>query len=110
MEPNPERTRAVSAARANLDRGFRFEQSGSLDRALESYRDALAGADGGEQVEARLRIARVLRSVSELDGAVTEAREAIRLATALGSEDLAAEAMNVEVGVLQMRGQFEDAH
>ena len=45
MEPSTWNERArISAARAHLDRGFRFEQAGSLARALEEYRDALAAA------------------------------------------------------------------
>ena len=36
MEPTAERSRALSAARAHLDRGFRFEQGNSFERALEA--------------------------------------------------------------------------
>jgi tetratricopeptide (TPR) repeat protein len=110
MEPTPDRTRALSAARAHLDRGFRFEQGGTLERALEAYADALsASPTPAEKVEARLRVARVYRSQADFDRSVVEAREAVRLADEMGADDLAAEAMNVEVGALQARGQFEEA-
>ena len=111
MEPILDRPRAVSAARAHLDRGFRLEQGGTLDRSLEAYTEALAlAATPAEEVDARLRIARVYRTLSEYEKSVAAAREAVRLALEIGADDLAAEAMNVEVGALQMRGAFEEAH
>ncbi|MGH9889766.1 MAG: hypothetical protein ACREBE_29830, partial [bacterium] len=62
MEPTTERNRAPSAARAHLERGFRFEQAGSLERALDAYRDALvARPTPVERLEAHMRIARVHR-------------------------------------------------
>jgi tetratricopeptide (TPR) repeat protein len=111
MDPSLERSRAVSAARAHLDRGFRFEQGGSLDRALDAYQEALeADATAPEMVESHLRIARVYRTLSEFDKSLAEARQAVALATEIGADDLVAEAMNIEVGLLQMLGLFEDAH
>lgn len=104
-EPIP----VTSSARAYLDRGYRFEQAGTLERALEEYRDALAVSSPLEQAEARLRIARVYRSMTAYQHSREESREAVRIATDLGSEDLAAEAMNIEIGALQMQGFFEDA-
>jgi tetratricopeptide (TPR) repeat protein len=105
MEPTAERSRALSAARAHLDRGFRFEQGNSFERALEAYRDALAARPTAlERIEAHLRIARVYRHLAQWDESSAEAAEAIRLADRAGADDLAAEAMNVEVGVLQIRG------
>jgi len=105
MEPSAERSRALSAARVHLDRGFRFEQGNSFERALEAYRDALAARPTAlERIEAHLRIARVHRYLAQWDESSAEAAEAIRLADKAGSDDLAAEAMNVEVGVLQIRG------
>jgi tetratricopeptide (TPR) repeat protein len=93
-----------------LDRGFRFEQAGTLDRALTAYQDALAAQPTPlEQAEARLRIARVYRSMTAYQAASEQSREAVRLATELGAEDLAAEAMNIEIGALQMQGFYEEA-
>lgn len=110
MESTPEPSRAVTAARAHMDRGYRFEQAGTLERALEGYRDAIAASTTPlEQAEARLRIARVYRTMAEWQHSHEESREAVRLATDEGADDLAAEAMNVEVGALQMQGFFEDA-
>src|SRR4051812_23715521 len=109
MEPTAER-RALSAARAHLDRGFRFEQGNSFERALEAYRDALAARPSAlERIEAHLRIARVHRHLAQWDESSQEAAEAIRLADQAGADDLAAEAMNVEVGVLQIRGFIDEA-
>lgn len=111
MEPSHERSRVPSAARAHLDRGFRFEQGGTLDRSLDSYHEALdSSPTPAEAIDARLRIARVYRTLAEYEESVAQAREAVRLADELGDDDLAAEAMNVEVGALQMRGLFEEAH
>ncbi|MEO6878293.1 MAG: hypothetical protein ABI205_07425 [Gemmatimonadaceae bacterium] len=110
MEPTPERTRASSAARAQLDNGFRFEQSGSLEPALDAYRGALTAATTPlEQAEARVRIARIYRGLTDFDKSIEEARAALRLADAAGADDLAAEAMNVEIGVLQLLGSFDAA-
>jgi len=54
MEPTLERTGALSAARAHLNRGFRFEQAGSLARALEEYRDAIDSKPiPAEEIDAR---------------------------------------------------------
>lgn len=109
MEPTAERSRALSAARAHLDRGFRFEQGNSFERALETYRDALAARPTAlERIEAHLRIARVYRYLAQWDQSSAEAAEAIRLADKAGADDLAAEAMNVEVGVLQIRGFIDE--
>jgi tetratricopeptide (TPR) repeat protein len=109
MEPTAERSRALSAARAHLDRGFRFEQGNSFERALEAYRDALAARPTAlERVEAHLRIARVYRHLAQWDESSAEAAEAIRLADLAAADDLAAEAMNVEVGVLQIRGFIDE--
>ncbi len=110
MEPTPERTRASSAVRAQLDNGFRLEQGGSLERALDSYTGALAAATTPlEEIEARVRIARIHRGRTEFDKSIDEARTALRLADAAGADDLAAEALNVEIGVLQLLGSFEAA-
>lgn len=100
----------TTSPRAHLERGFRLEQAGSYDRALASYRDALAGSlDPLEQAEARLRIARVLRALTRWDEAIKESRKAVELAEKCGASDLAAEALNVELGVLQRRGAFAEA-
>jgi tetratricopeptide (TPR) repeat protein len=110
MEPTLERTRALSAARAHLDRGFRFEQAGSLARALDEYHDALAAYPlPVEEIEARLRIARVYRTMAAWDLCRTESDTAIRLANQHNEDDLAAEAMNVQIGALQVQGFYEEA-
>lgn len=110
MEPTNEQCRTPSAAQAHLDRGFRFELAGSLERALETYRAALAARPTPiEQVESRLRIARVFRSLSDWERCREETTAAIQLADAIGADDLAAEAMNVEMGALQGRGFLAEA-
>lgn len=102
--------REITAARTYLERGFLLEQGGSLSRALETYREGLALATTPQdQIEARLRIARVYRGMAQWESASAESRRAVRLAERLGADDLAAEAMNVEVGVLQMQGRFDEA-
>ncbi len=79
-------------------------------RAIATYQEALTicGTDG-ERAEAHLRLARVYRSLCQWDDAVREAREAVSLATVAGEADLIAEAMNVEVGVWQLRCDFDQA-
>jgi tetratricopeptide (TPR) repeat protein len=110
MEPTPDRVRAGSPVRAHLDRGFRYEQGGALARALEAYREALKSAvTPFDRAESHLRIARIHRSMSAWTECRTESAEAIRLATEVGAEDLAAEAMNVEIGALQIRGFLDEA-
>jgi tetratricopeptide (TPR) repeat protein len=110
MEPIREPGPATSAARAHLDQGFRFEKGGTLGRALDIYGDALAAAQTpGERAEASLRIARVYRTLARFDESIEQARRAIELADEAGDDDLAAEAMNVEIGALQMRGSFDEA-
>jgi tetratricopeptide (TPR) repeat protein len=110
MEFTAEPGRAAAAARAHLERGFRFEQGGTLDRALDAYREALAvESPPREQAEARLRIARVYRSLAQYEPSREHSSEAVRIAIAMGDKDLAAEAMNVEVGALQQQGRFEEA-
>jgi tetratricopeptide (TPR) repeat protein len=110
MEFFSEPSRTISAARAHLDRGFRFEQAGTLERALDAYRDALGAApSSSEEAEARLRIARVYRTMADWERSREESRAAVLLAEQLGALDLAAEAMNIEVGSLQMQGFFDEA-
>jgi len=110
MEPTSESTRAVSATRAHLDRGFRFEEGGTLERSLEAYREALEAATSTvEQAEAHLRIARVYRTMAEWTRSREESNEAVRLAQSAGAEDLAAEAMNIEIGALQEQGFLDEA-
>jgi tetratricopeptide (TPR) repeat protein len=93
-----------------LDRGFRFEQGGLLERALESYRDALAASQTPvEEAEAHLRIARVYRAVSNWEESQRSSARAIELAKRAGVPDLVAEAMNIEVGSLQIQGYYEAA-
>jgi tetratricopeptide (TPR) repeat protein len=110
MEPTPESTRAVSPARAHLDRGFRFEEGGTLERSLDAYREALEAATSSvEQAEAHLRIARVYRTMAEWTRSREESNEAVRLAQSAGADDLAAEALNIEIGALQGQGFLDEA-
>ncbi len=111
MEPTNEPGHAaLTVARAHLDRGFRFEQGGSLERALEAYQDALADDPTSiEQIEARVRIARIFRSMANWSRAAEESALAVRLAQEHGQDDLAAEAINVQVGALQIQGFFDQA-
>lgn len=105
-----ERSQVATAARVHLDRGFRFEQGGALERALEEYRGAIAaGSTLEEQAEARLRIARVHRTRSNWALSREESQAAVRIAEQIGADDLVAEAMNVEVGILQLQGLFDEA-
>ncbi len=97
-------------ARVHLDGGLRYEQAGLSQRAIAAYEAALGTAtDPADLVEAHLRLARVYRSICRWDDACGEAREAVRLATELNNFDMAAEAMNVEVGVWQLKGDFRAA-
>lgn len=47
--------------------------------------------------------------MAQWETACAESRHAVRLAERVGAEDLAAEAMNVEIGVLQIQGRFDEA-
>jgi tetratricopeptide (TPR) repeat protein len=81
-----------------------------MERALEAYRDVLAAnPTSDERVQAHLRTGRVFRSLSQWDGALAESRRAASLAREIGAHDLVAEAINVEIGVHQSRGDFDAA-
>jgi tetratricopeptide (TPR) repeat protein len=98
------------AVRARLSRGFQYEQGAANQRALDEYRSALDSATtAGDEAHARLRIARILRSMSEWESAIAEAHHAASLAASAGNEDLAAEAMNIEITIHQIRGEFQNA-
>src|SRR5919199_1430701 len=100
----------VSTARTHLESGLRYEQAGLAGKAIAAYEAVLgAGVDLCTRAEAHLRLARVYRSESDWELAEREARAAVRLAEEADSDDLAAEAMNVEVGVHQLRGDFDHA-
>jgi tetratricopeptide (TPR) repeat protein len=102
--------RPVGSARAHLDHGLRLERTGITARALEAFREGLAAATTpGDQALAKLYIARALRTLADWPASRDEAREAVRLALEIGDRDLAAEAMNIEVGALQVQGFFEEA-
>jgi tetratricopeptide (TPR) repeat protein len=95
--------------RPHLARGLRYEQAGVAVRAIESYEAALReSVTPVERAEAHIGLARVHRTLSDWDAAIREASTAARLADEEGNGDLAAEAMNVEVGVHQLRGEFRD--
>lgn len=94
-------------AQPHLDRGLRYEQAGVAEKAIAAYEDAMRSSiTVFERAEAHIRLARVHRLVSNWADAIREAAEGARLAEEAGDVDLAAEAMNVEVGVCQLRGDF----
>lgn len=110
MAPTPEPSRAQAALRGLIERGFRSEQAGALERALDAYSQALAAATGPvDEAEARVGLARVYRAMARYEDSQREANAALALADAAGLDDLAAEAMNVDVGALQMQGFFDAA-
>src|SRR5262245_7771033 len=95
--PSVEQSRASTAVRAHLDRGLRFEQAGTVSRALDAYRDALAvSVEPAEQAEARIRIARVHRSMADWEAAISESRAAVDIAEQAAANDLVVEALNIE--------------
>jgi len=105
---NPGRPFSPLTARAHLDGGLPYEQAGMTHKAVAAYEAALStGASPLERAEAHVRLARVYRSESQWEAAEREARTAVLLAEAAGSEDLAAEAMNVEVGVHLLVGRLD---
>lgn len=110
IDPAGALERPVGAARSHLDHGLRLERTGITARALDAFREALAAATTtDERALARLYIARALRTLAEWSASRDEAREAVRLALEIGDRDLAAEAMNIEIGGLQIQGFFEEA-
>ena len=77
---------------------------------MECYTAALRAATTRfEEAESHLRIARVYRSKSAWPECHSESAEAVRIADEIGSDDLAAEAMNIEIGSLQIRGFLDEA-
>ncbi|MDB4874486.1 MAG: Tetratricopeptide 2 repeat-containing protein [Gemmatimonadetes bacterium] len=93
--------------RPYLDRGLRYEQAGLTEQAIDAYESAFgASVTPVERAEAHIRLARVQRTLTNWEDAIAQAREAVRLADVAGNADVAAEAMNVEVGVHQLRGDF----
>lgn len=97
-------------ARAHLDGGLPYEQAGIARKAVAAYEAALSiGATPLEQAEAHLRLARVHSSESQWAAAAREAGLAVALAEQGGSDDLAAEAMNVQVGVHLLQGDLDAA-
>jgi tetratricopeptide (TPR) repeat protein len=98
----------AASLRTPLDAGFRYELAGVLDRAIACYEEALTGERApAARAEVQLRIARVHRAASAWDAAREAAHEAAGLAMDAGALDLAAEAMNAEVGVYLLRGDFD---
>jgi tetratricopeptide (TPR) repeat protein len=94
-----------------LETGQRYEQAGAHERALHAYRAVLGAASAPRvRAQAYLRMSRVHRELAAWDDALVAAREAIRTAEELRDDDLVAEAMNAEVGVHQLRGDFEQGH
>ena len=95
------------AISAQLEIALRYEQAGLAPRALAAYRAAFeASGDTAERAGILLRVARVHRTANAWEDTLRESREALRLAEHAGADDIAAEAMNVEVGVHLLRGDF----
>jgi tetratricopeptide (TPR) repeat protein len=102
---------ARSTLRGHLEVGQRFEQAGAAEKALAAYRAALGCAsEPADRAMVLLRLSRVHRTRAAWNDAIESSREAARLADALGDDDLAAEAMNAEVGTYALRGRFDDGH
>jgi tetratricopeptide (TPR) repeat protein len=77
---------------------------------LEAYTEALgASPTPAEEAEAYLRSARVHRSMANWEQCTAASQRAVEIADRVGADDIAAEAMNVEMGALQNRGRFEEA-
>jgi tetratricopeptide (TPR) repeat protein len=109
-EPSPTREPQRLSVQAHLDGGLRYEQAGIAEKAIAAYEAALrVGESPVDRAEAHLRLARVHRAASEWEAATREAQRAVELADQGGSDDLAAEAMNVEVGVYLLRGELDTA-
>lgn len=96
--------------RQHLDAGAACEHSGMTDQALVAYGDALeAATTPAERAEAHVRVACLQRTRSQWDDVRKHATIALELAHECGSDDLAAEAINVEVGMHILRGELDDA-
>lgn len=94
-----------------IEEGLRYETGGVLDRALDSYRQAVAmdGDDPRPRIEALRRQADVFRTQCAWDEAVTHARESAAQARNLGLDILLAEALNAEAAVYQSQGDLARA-
>jgi tetratricopeptide (TPR) repeat protein len=101
----------MATARELIEQGIRYETGGVLERALTSYREAAAAANGDAraQAEALRRQADVLRSRCAWDESIHAARDSAAIAQESGHDDLVAEALNAEAAVYQSRGQLEHA-
>jgi tetratricopeptide (TPR) repeat protein len=92
---------------SHLERGLRYEQAGLTEKALAAYRNALsASVTPVEASQAHMRMARVHRLACNWDLSIDEARLAAQLADRADDADAFAEAVNAEVGVHQLRGDF----
>ncbi|HET7457352.1 MAG TPA: hypothetical protein VFJ74_06835 [Gemmatimonadaceae bacterium] len=108
--PSGQTSYSPLSARAHLDGGLPYEQAGISRKAVAAYEAALrVGASPLERAEAHVRLARVHSAESQWDAAMHEAATAIALADEAGSDDLAAEAMNVQVGIHVLRGDLATA-
>jgi tetratricopeptide (TPR) repeat protein len=110
--PLPTRSRYATPAgpRPHLEHGLRYEQAGVTDKAIAAYERALVlSVTAAEAAEARIRLARIQRTLNNWDVSLRQARQAAELAASAGNDDLAAEAMNIEVGVHELRGDFGEA-
>jgi tetratricopeptide (TPR) repeat protein len=93
-----------------LDEGLRHQKSGALDRALECYCAAAAGAEDAQAVsEALRRQATVHRTRSDFVTALEVAEAAASAASMAGLVDQYAEAMNTVASVHLARGAFPEA-
>ena len=97
-------------ASARLRAGLQYEQAGMWAKARAVYERVLAEHGGHALgVEAKIRLARVHRAQAQWAEALLAARAAAEQARALADPDLWAEAVNVEVGVLLLRGEHAEA-
>lgn len=94
----------------HMDAGAAYVRSGMTDRALEAYQDAITLArSDAELADSHVQAAHVFRLRSDWDDARKHAAIALDLAHRSGSDDLAAEALNVEVGIHMIRGNLDEA-
>lgn len=93
-----------------LTRGFRFEKSGVLDRALRAYDAVLESSDDPTLVaEAWRRRSSVLRMRCEWEQAIAAARRSAEEASGASLWPLVGEALNAEAAVHESRGDFARA-
>src|SRR5215207_434842 len=119
QRPTPSRG-GVGFSRVLIDDAIRYDGSGQLAEAIESYAGAIAAAEAADDrallAEALRRLADVHRRRSEMDAAADLCARSRAVAESIGDVVLAAEAVNalavvhVEVGALEVaRAAFAEA-